>query len=237
VAERLAALLPAERLAAMRGRFRAAGLHAAWHPAAFLLVRALLAVDGAVLGWHVGGANAWALAIALAAAGALLPEAWLSRRARARVGAIDRALPDALDLLTACVEAGLALDAAIANVAKRPGPATQVLNAELARYLRELNMGVGRADAMRALATRAGSEDLRGVVVALLQGDALGLGIAPVLRAQAKHLRLKRKQRAEERAMRAPVLILFPLLFGLFPAILAMLLGPAMLRLIDALAG
>jgi tight adherence protein C len=168
-------------------------------------------------------------------AGILAVPAWLSQRARRRRAEIDQALPDALDMLTACVEAGLGLDAAIAHVARRPGQASQALGQELMRYLQELQMGVARADALRNLGQRAGVDDLGTVVGALTQGDALGVGVAQILRAQAGFLRLRRKQRAEERAMKAPIKILFPLLFGIFPALFVVLLGPAALRVWDNL--
>lgn len=97
-------------------------------------------------------------------------------------------------------------------------------------------MGVPRQEALRNLASRCEVEDLQHLVSALAQGDALGVGVAQVLRGQSQHLRLRRKQRAEEKAMKAPIKILFPLLIGVFPTVFVVILGPAVLRLIDAFA-
>jgi len=202
---------PGAHLERVRAQLRAAGLYSSAGVHLYLLAQLGLGLGGGLVGELVGGRNAAAMALALAVAGVLAPPAWLSQQARVRREQIDRALPDALDMLTACVEAGLGLDAAIAHVARRPGQASRALGQELTRYLQELQMGVARADALRNLGTRAGVEDLGTVVGALTQGDALGVGVAQILRAQAGFLRLRRKQRAEERAMKAPIKILFPL--------------------------
>jgi tight adherence protein C len=226
---------PARHLERIRAQLRAAGLYSSAGVHLYLLAQLALALGGLALGHMLGGKNAAAMAVALGVAGILAVPAWLSQRARRRRAEIDQALPDALDMLTACVEAGLGLDAAIAHVARRPGQASQALGQELMRYLQELQMGVARADALRNLGQRAGVDDLGTVVGALTQGDALGVGVAQILRAQAGFLRLRRKQRAEERAMKAPIKILFPLLFGIFPALFVVLLGPAALRVWDNL--
>jgi tight adherence protein C len=222
---------PQAHLERVRAQLRAAGLFS--NAGVHLYLAAQLALAGA--GILLGSFHSPAMALGLAVAGVLAPPAWLSQQARLRRQQIDRALPDALDMLTACVEAGLGLDAAIAHVAARKGPSSGALGQELQRYLQELQMGLARPEALKNLGARAGVEDLGTVAGALTQGDALGVGVAQILRAQAGYLRLRRKQRAEERAMKAPIKILFPLLFGIFPALFVVLLGPAALRVWDTL--
>jgi tight adherence protein C len=170
------------------------------------------------------------------ALGVLAPLVLVGQLAARRQQSIYATLPDTIDLLTACVEAGLGLDAAIGHMTRRRSRACWALNHEFARYQQELHMGVPRHDAMRNLANRCDVEDLRHLVNALAQGDALGVGISQVLRGQSQHLRLRRKQRAEEKAMKAPIKILFPLLIGVFPSLFVVILGPAALRLIDTFA-
>lgn len=172
---------------------------------------ALLGLVGALLGWR-------------------LPEVWLVRRITTRQRQIVRALPDALDLLVICVEAGYGLEAALAQVARRMrGPLAE----EIGRTLQAMALGKRRREALRDLAARTGVADLQSFVVALLQADQLGVSIAPVLRAQAETLRLRRRQRAEEQAAQAAVKMLFPLVLLIFPALLIVILGPAALRLIE----
>lgn len=172
---------------------------------------ALLGLVGALLGWR-------------------LPEVWLVRRIATRQRQIVRALPDALDLLVICVEAGYGLEAALAQVARRMrGPLAE----EIGRTLQAMALGKRRREALRDLAARTGVADLQSFVVALLQADQLGVSIAPVLRAQAETLRLRRRQRAEEQAAQAAVKMLFPLVLLIFPALLIVILGPAALRLIE----
>jgi tight adherence protein C len=158
----------------------------------------------------------------------------LSNMVRKRQNAINSALPDTLDLLTACVEAGLGLDSAIGQLIRRRSAACEEINKELTRYLQELQMGVPRQDALRSLGVRNDIEDLRHVVSALLQGDSLGVGVSQVLRAQTAHLRMRRKQRAEEKAMKAPIKILFPLALCIFPSIFVVIMGPAALQVMDS---
>jgi tight adherence protein C len=229
--------LPSNYVDASRQRLRRAGLYRAAHLQAYLVAQAgtggALALAGLVLGGRAG--MLWATAGF--AVGFMLPHLALAMLVRRRQDQINGALPDSIDLLTACVEAGLGLDAAIAQLTRRQSPQCRAFNQELTRYLQELQVGVARGEALRALGARPGVEDLRHVVTALVHGDALGVGVATILRAQAQHLRLRRKQRAEEKAMKAPIKILFPLLFGIFPSIFVIVLGPAALRLYDNFIG
>jgi tight adherence protein C len=132
------------------------------------------------------------------------------------------------------VEAGLGFDAALGQVVRSTeGPLAQ----EIARMLQEMQVGVSRADALRAMAERNDVEELRGFVLAMVQAEQFGVSISKVLRSQAKQLRLKRRQRAEEKAMKVPVKILFPLIFCILPAMFVVLLGPGIIRVMQEFFG
>jgi tight adherence protein C len=167
-----------------------------------------------------------ALVIAPAAGllGYYAPNILLSQMAAKRTKVIRRAFPDALDLLTISVEAGLGFDAALAHVAKNTeGPLAQ----EFARVLQEMQIGMGRSQALRALGERTNLEEMRGFVSAMVQADAFGIPIGQVLRVQSSEMRVKRRQRAEEQAQKLPVKILFPLIFFILPCLFIVILGPA----------
>jgi tight adherence protein C len=165
--------------------------------------------------------------------GFLLPDVWLNRRIEERQNAMLRALPDTLDLLVISVEAGLGFDSALARVvATVPGP----LSEEFFRMLQETRVGVSRRDAMRHLMDRTDLDELRSFLLAMLQAEAFGVAIARVLRVQADEMRTKRRQRAQEKAFAAPVKIVFPLVFCIFPALFVVLLGPAALNISRAFA-
>ncbi len=160
----------------------------------------------------------------------LLPGAGLGQQAIARQESIRKALPDTMDLLTISVEAGLGFDAAMAHVRKKvPGP----LSDEIGRMLQEMQLGVSRPDAFRSLAARTDIEELKAFTLAMIQADAFGISIAKVLRSQSKELRMKRRQRAEEKAMKVPVKLLFPLIFGILPAMFVVLLGPGVIKILQ----
>ncbi|MBI4261195.1 MAG: type II secretion system F family protein [Actinobacteria bacterium] len=159
--------------------------------------------------------------------GWLIPGAWLGQAAARRQDEIARALPDTMDLLTISVEAGLGFDAALAQVIRNvPGTLSQ----EIARMLQEMQLGVTRVDAFRNLASRTDVEELRGFTLAMIQADIFGVSIAGVLRAQAKELRVKRRQRAERKAMTTPLKLLFPMIFCVLPALFVVVLGPGAIR-------
>jgi tight adherence protein C len=239
-APRLAALVerlaPAHYVGRSRALLRQAGYYRPAHLQGYMALQLVGAVGFALVGALFGARQALAWAALGAGLGAMAPWLVLRHVARRRKAALDAVLPDTLDLLTACVEAGLGLDAAIVQVATRRNTTSRAMNEELTRYLQETRMGVPRAEALRALAARSGIDELRQVVTALIQGDTLGVGVAQILRAQTQHIRMVRKQRAEEKAMKAPIKILFPLVFGIFPAIFTLILGPAVLRLYDTFA-
>jgi tight adherence protein C len=162
------------------------------------------------------------------------PDAWLERKVDERRQAMLRALPDVLDLLVISVEAGLGFDSALARVvATVPGP----LSEEFFRMLQETRVGVSRRDAMRHLMERTDLDELRSFLLAMIQAEAFGVTIARVLRVQADEMRVKRRQRAQEKAFAAPVKLVFPLVFCIFPSLFIILLGPAALQIAEAFAG
>ncbi|MDX1469358.1 MAG: type II secretion system F family protein [Acidimicrobiia bacterium] len=162
------------------------------------------------------------------------PDAWLQRKIDDRQEQMLRALPDVLDLLVISVEAGLGFESALARVvATVPGP----LSEEFFRMLQETRVGVARRDAMRNLMERTELDELRSFLLAMIQAEAFGVTIARVLRVQADEMRVKRRQRAQEKAFAAPVKLVFPLVFCIFPSLFIVLLGPAALQIADAFGG
>jgi tight adherence protein C len=163
--------------------------------------------------------------------GFLAPDTVLNRRVEERQKEILRTLSDTLDLLTISVEAGLSLNAAIAQVVQNvPG----VLSAEFARMLQEIQLGVPRADAFRNLAERTDVEELNAFALAMIQADVFGVSIASVLRTQAQQLRIKRRQRAEAKAQQTPVKIVFPLILCILPALFVVIVGPGAIRIFES---
>lgn len=161
------------------------------------------------------------------------PDAWLSRKVDDRRKTMQKALPDVLDLLVISVEAGLGFDSALARVVSTvPGP----LSEEFFRMLQETRVGVGRRDAMRHLMDRTDLDELRSFLLAMMQAEAFGVAIARVLRVQADEMRVKRRQRAQEKAFAAPVKIVFPLVFCIFPSLFIVLLGPAAIQISETFA-
>jgi tight adherence protein C len=157
-------------------------------------------------------------------AGYFLPEWLLRSRSGKRQHAIQRALPDALDLMSITVQAGLGFDAALERVSREMGGP---LGEELYRVVQEMRLGKGRGEALRDLADRTTVEELKSFVMAMVQAEIFGISIAQVLHVQAEELRLKRRMRAEEQAQKLPVKIIFPLILCIFPAMMVVLVGPA----------
>ncbi|MFO7741328.1 MAG: type II secretion system F family protein [Anaerolineae bacterium] len=171
-------------------------------------------------------------ALLLGALGFFLPALWLRQRVRSRKHEIARALPDALDMLSVGVEAGLAFESALLRVADQWDNA---LTEEFRRAVREMRLGAGREEALRRMAERTGVEDLSTFVAVLVQSTRLGVSIAQVLEAQAAQMRLKRRQLAEEQARKAGIKMIFPLVFLIFPAMFVVILGPSMPALLNFL--
>jgi tight adherence protein C len=159
------------------------------------------------------------------------PMFWLNGKVKKKQKEVVKAMPDALDLITTCVEAGLGLDAALQRVAeKSEGPLAE----ELQKMLRDISMGKLRREAMQDLSERIGVDELSTFITAIIQAEQLGVGIAQVLRVQSDQLRTQRRQRAERQAHEAPIKMIFPLVLFIFPAFLAVILGPAVIRISEA---
>lgn len=161
----------------------------------------------------------------------IFPDFYLRRRVAQRQKEIALAVPDMLDLLTVSVEAGLGFDSAIAKVVEKSQGA---LAEEFQRMLQEIRIGRPRREALRSLSQRTGVDYLQELVAAIIQADQLGVSIGRVLRIQSTEIRRKRRQRAEEEAMKAPIKMLFPLVLFVFPSLFIVLLGPALMRFMDA---
>jgi tight adherence protein C len=160
----------------------------------------------------------------------MAPEFWLGSKARKRSFAMVLQLPDALDLLTISVEAGLGFDAALAKVVeKMEGP----LVSEFRQALAEIRMGRTRRDALRDVVSRADSQPISNFIGAIVQAEQLGVPIAKVLQIQSQQLRIERRQRAEEMAAKAPVKMLFPMVGCIFPTIFIVILGPAIIQVMS----
>ena len=230
-------LSPASSTGSLQRRLNVAGNPASWSADRILAVKGLgllvLGAVGALYGLHSIGLLAVCI-IAGGAAGFFLPDLLLYNAGLRRQTEIQRVLPDALDMLTVCVEAGLGFDAALAQVARTTrGP----LAAEFTRALQEMQIGKTRSQALRAMADRTTVAELRTFVSAVAQSGELGIPIAQVLRAQAKEMRVRRRQRAEERAQKVPIKILFPLIACLLPALLVVVVGPGVLSIAQAFFG
>jgi tight adherence protein C len=180
-----------------------------------------------------GGTAALPAAVAGLVLGQFLPDLLIHNAAVKRQDQLARSLPDVLDALVIGVEAGLGLDAAMAQVARNlHGPMAD----EIHRVLQEMKIGVARTDALQALSARTTVRELKNLVTALVQSAELGVPVAAVLREHAREQRLKRRQRAEELAQKVPVKLLFPVLFCLFPVVFIVILGPAVLRMMASFA-
>jgi tight adherence protein C len=166
------------------------------------------------------------LAALLGCVGGYFPKYWLAKRIERRQRSIQRALPDALDLITVSMEAGLALDGALAKVVEKShGP----LSEEFQKTLHEIVLGAPRRQAIRRLGTRTGVRDLGTLVNAIVQADEMGVSMADIMRTQAEDARIRRRQRAEEEARKAPVKMLFPLIAFILPSAMFVTAGPAAL--------
>jgi tight adherence protein C len=172
--------------------------------------------------------------LALCALGYYIPNIVLLNLVQRRQTRIRLALPDAIDLLTISVEAGLGFDAALAQVSRN---STGPLAEEFYRTLQEVQLGRSRSEAMRNLADRTSVPELSAFVLAMVQADVFGISVANVLRIQSREMRKKRRQLAEERAMKVPIKVLFPVLFCIFPALFVVILGPAIMRIAAAFGG
>jgi len=181
---------------------------------------------------RLGPGRAFLFSLVAAGLGWVVPETMMQSKFKGRGKEIQRDLPDVLDLLTVSVEAGVGFDAALVKVVERKKGA---LADEFGTVLREIRVGKPRRDALRELSERVKIDDITSLVSAIIQADQLGVGISSILRIQAEQVRTKRRQRAEESAMKAPIKMLFPLIFFIFPTLFVVLLGPAIIQVAEIL--
>lgn len=233
ISTRLGKMMPKQTLDRLRVKLEMAGNP--MQPGAFLVLQVVAVVISAVLAIVLLrglAANEQLLyGIGLALVGIVLPQQWLTGRVKSRQKSILKSLPDAIDLLTISVEAGLGFDLAMQRVVEKWD---NELSREFSRVLADTRLGKNRRDALRELVGRTGVGDLSTFVAAVIQADQLGVSIAKILRVQSDQLRIRRRQRAEELAHQAPIKMLFPLVFLIFPAMFVVILGPAIPMVWDA---
>jgi tight adherence protein C len=209
-----------------------AGNPGGWAADRVLAFKGIGLVIGAVLGFLFGskeGAGIFLILPLGAVIGFFLPDVWVKNLGQHRQQEVQNGLPDAIDMMTVCVEAGLGFDSALARVALNlDGPVAL----EFARVLQEMQFGKSRTEALRGMVDRTDVSELRTFVSSLIQSAELGISVGDVLRAQAGEMRIKRRQRAEERAQKLPVKILLPLVFCILPCVFIVVLGPAVINIV-----
>jgi tight adherence protein C len=226
-------LHPKTTVEGVSARLLAAGLGRTVSPNAFLAFKSGLAIGGIFLGALFAGAltgpgGVLFSSIALGGVGFILPDFVVSSKVRARRESIRAELPDALDLMAVSVEAGMGFDGAISKLTEHmTGPLAE----EFALTLSEIRIGESRQDALKKMAERSGTDELGSFVRAIIQADQLGISLGRILRVQATDSRLKRQAAAEEKAMKAPIKMMFPTVLFIFPAMFLVILGPAFLNL------
>jgi len=192
----------------------------------------LIAVLAPVL--SLSGTRLLVWVAAAAAAGWILPAGALSRKVRMRQKELQKALPDTLDMLVVCVEAGLGLNQAIVRVSDEVEHISEAMSEELQIVNLEIRAGTPREEALRHLGTRTGLKDIQGLVAMLIQTDRFGTSIAQALRVHSDDLRMKRRQRAEEAAAKTTIKLVIPLAVFVFPAMFVVILGPAVLNIMQS---
>jgi tight adherence protein C len=195
---------------------------------AMFIVLNVVAKDNVKVLYRIGGP------FLFAALGFYLPDLWLTSKINRRQDGVRKAMPDALDLLTICVEAGLGFDAAMKKVNEKWD---NELALAFGRALQEMQLGKLRRESLRDMADRLGVSEMDSFIAAVIQSEQLGVSMAKVLRIQSDDMRIKRRQKAEEEAQKAPVKMLFPMVFLIFPTIMLILLGPAGLLLTQSALG
>lgn len=238
LAQRARRLTPVGWVESLERRLMLAGRPSNWPLERVLAGKLLLGVAGTFFGFLIfidqRSFKAFLLWMFIAALSYFTPDLLLYSRGTERQKTIRNELPDTLDQMTISVEAGLGFESAMARVAKT---GTGPLGEELVRTLQEVQVGVARTQALRNLADRTNVPDLRHFVLAIIQAEGYGIPVADVLRVQAGELRLKRRQRAEERAMKIPVKVIFPLILCILPTLFIVILGPAAIQIGRALFG
>jgi tight adherence protein C len=233
IARLIGRFAPQRNIEETRHKLEMAGEPYGWGPAEFLGVRGVagaLLIALTFLMMTITKQPVSKRLPAAAVAGGLgfyvMPTLWLSSQIRGRQTEIVKALPDALDLLTISVEAGLGFDAALSKVAEKWD---NELSLAFHRVIQEIQVGKLRREALRDMADSMDVSDVTSFIAAIIQADQLGVSIAKVLRIQSEQMRIRRRQRAEEKAHQAPIKMLFPMVFLIFPALFIILLGPAVL--------
>jgi tight adherence protein C len=234
---RASRLTPARLRGGVSRRLVLAGSSPRWTAEAFVGAQIAITIGFGALGFVIGMTGDphtlgpfWIPLLAFVAY--VAPLAALDRKAQNRQEQIRAMLADTIDMLTISVEAGLAFDASLLEARRSiKGP----LSEEIGRMLHEMQLGIKRSDAMRNLANRTNVPELRSFVLAMVQADVFGVSVGNVLRAQSQELRTKRRQRAEERAMKTPVKLLFPMTICILPALLVLVIGPAAIRIVHVL--
>lgn len=230
-------LTPTGYLKSIKRKMELAGASRCLDIDRFLALKTFLLLAGLVPAAILVSLGGWSslktlLSTGLVALCFFAPDLWLARRAVIRRKAIRRALPDMLDLLTISVEAGLGFDAALHKVVNNTsGP----LSEEFFRLLQEIQLGTSRSDAFRNLGRRTAVDELDSFILAVLQAEVFGIAIGNVLRVQSSELRIKRRQRAEEMAQKAPVKIIFPVVTCILPSVFVVVMGPAAIRIYETI--
>jgi len=241
LAERICRLMPRseKRMGEMRARLVAAGYRSQAAPVVYAAAQIVAAIGTGVLALVVTGRMSYALFGLVCGFG--LPSLWLTIHVRKRTRTIRNGLPDVVDLLIVCLESGCSLDQAILKSGEELALAYKPIGDELALVATEIRAGKPRADAFMNFAHRTGIDDVRSLMAMLVQTDRFGTSLAQALRLHADLLRTRRRQRAEERAAKANVKLLIPLVLCLFPAFYILTLGPSMLHFarlfMDAVSG
>ena len=228
---------PAASLEKVRLKLAQAGNPSSMGPVEFIGLRYVLALGlagGGFLLFTLAGLGATfgiMLGLAIGILGFIMPNIWLDRKVKGRRKEIVKSLPDAIDLLTISVESGLGFDPALMRVAEKWDNA---LTREFARVLSEMRIGKTKREALREMALRCDEDGLTTFVSSVVQADTLGVPITQVLRIQSEAMRVRRRQRAEEMAQKAPLKMLFPMVFLIFPALYVIILGPAVPQIVAA---
>lgn len=231
---------PQATLESTRRKLETAGNPMQMDPAFFLAMRFVLAVvfAGLVFLVFLISKRNWLTGLGLSAVfllvGFFLPDLWLSGRISSRQKGVFRAMPDALDLLTICVEAGLGFDSAMSKVHEKWD---NDLALEFGRVIQEIRLGKLRRDALRDMAERLQVNEMTSFVAAVIQSEQLGVSMAKVLRIQSDQMRVRRRQMAEEEAHQLPIKMIFPIALLIFPSIMIVLLGPAAMLLLRSQLG
>jgi tight adherence protein C len=240
IGEISARFTPQKALLDTTRKLELAGNPARIDAATFLATRFVVpaALDGLFLILNFVSPNPWTFSrlfsvlVLFGVVGFIVPQLWLTSKIQARQKEIRKAMPDALDLLTICVEAGLSFDSAMSKVSEKW---ENQLSLAFARAIREVQLGKLQREALRDMSERLGIAEMTSFTAAVIQSQQLGVSMAKVLRIQSEQMRMKRRQRAEEEAHKAPIKMIFPMGLLIFPSILIILMTPALIQIVDVL--